>query len=933
MKVTPSLYSETKSAKLVWELLNEGVAVWLLVCNRKNLDTENQDRAMMARIFMLLLLLLILGLQFPPAACKAQTAMCTISDPSLLPYKYHQRGDLIIGAIVSQFGCLFDDISFSEHPKTKLMDELVPTPKNYQHVLSLVFAVKEINENQKILPNVSLGFHIYDSYLNARLTHQNILKLLSLDETIVPNFKCVKQKNLIAAIGGLDPEISFYMATQLGIYKIPQIAYCTLAPLMNVKVQLPSFYRMVPDEAHQYRGIVHLLQHFQWTWVGIIALDDDSGEHFVKTMRTMFSEHGICTAFSQKIPLLSQFTEIAEMLKSIDVTDSMISMTMSRINAKVNVYVINAEALTMSGLKLAIYFYMMMEGITEIFTGKVWIMTAQNDFSTPLVNKDFNIQIFHGALSFAIHSNEVLGFSDFLQSLHPDSQKGDDFIRIFWEQAFGCIFSNSEGKSSSIMCTGQERLENLPGTLFELSMTGQSYSIYNAVHTLAHALQRMCSIRSKLRATVDECRFSPPKLSSSQLHPFLRSISFNNSAGDTIYFDEDGELAGGFDLINWVTFPNQSFLRVKAGMMDPWASPGKEFSITEEAISWHRMFNQVLPIALCNDQCHPGYSRRKKEGEPFCCYDCDPCSAGKISDQKDMDDCSKCPEGQFPNKNRDQCLPKGLNFLSFTEPLGMVLSALALSFSLITALVLRIFIKNQDTPIVKANNRDLTYSLLISLLLCFLCSLLFIGKPQAATCYLRQSFFGMVFSVAISCVLAKTITVVLAFMATKPGSSLRKWVGKRLANTIILGCSLIQASICAVWLCTAPPFPHLDMDSLAEEIVVECSEGSITMFYCALGYLGFLSMVSFIVAFLARKLPDSFNEAKFITFSMLVFCSVWLSFIPPYLSTKGKYMVAVEIFSILASSAGLLGCIFIPKCYIVLLRPELNSKDQLLRRN
>ncbi|XP_066486045.1 vomeronasal type-2 receptor 26-like [Tiliqua scincoides] len=368
-------------------------------------------------------------------------------------------------------------------------------------------------------------------------------------------------------------------------------------------------------------------------------------------------------------------------------------------------------------------------------------------------------------------------------------------------------------------------------------------------------------------------------------------------------------------------------------MMDPWAFPDKEFTITEEVITWHYMFNQVLPIALCNDHCYPGDSRKKKEGKPFCCYDCDPCPAGKISDQKDVDDCSKCPEGQFPNKNRNDCLPKDLHFLSFLEPLGMTLSALALSFSLITALVLRIFIKNQDTPIVKANNRDLTYSLLISLLLCFLCCFLFIGKPHELTCCLRQSFFGLIFSVAVSCVLAKTITVVLAFMATKPGSRMRKWVGKRVANSILLGCFLIQASICAVWLCTAPPFPHLDMYSLAEVIVVECNEGSITMFYCVLGYLGFLATVSFTVAFLARKLPDSFNEAKFITFSMLVFCSVWVSFIPPYLSTKGKYMVAVEIFSILASSAGLLGCIFFPKCYIIILRPELNSKDQLIRRN
>nr|XP_034992794.1 vomeronasal type-2 receptor 26-like [Zootoca vivipara] len=568
------------------------------------------------------------------------------------------------------------------HRDLTQMKKLVVVTKFYQHILALVFAIDEINENPNILPNITLGFRIYDSYSHSRLTYRTVLDLLFKSHHFIPNYKCGTQENVIGVIGGLSSDTSLCMANILGLYKIPQISYGSFELSVNDQLKFSPFYRMVPNDSLQYKGIIQLLVYFKWTW----------------------------------------------------------------------------------------------------------------------------------------------------------------------------------------------------------------------------------------------------------LHSSLRIISFNNSAGEVITFNEHGEIAAGFDITNLVTFPNMSYVRVKVGKLDPQAPPGKELTINEDKIKWHKGFTQVPPLCMCNEMCQPGYGKKKKEGEKFCCYDCVPCPDGMFSNEEGLETCVTCPGDQYPSKEKDQCNLKTQNFLAFDDNLGIVLTFSVLFLSLITVLVLGIFIKHQDTAIVKANNRSLTYILLTSLLFCFLCALMFIGKPNKVTCLLRQTAFGIIFTVSLSCILAKTISVVLAFMATKPGSRMRKWLGKGLSYSIVLFCSSIQVGICVLWLATSSPFPDLDMSSLTDEIVVLCNEGSAIMFYCVLSYMGFLAIVSFSVAFLARKLPDSFNEAKFITFSMLVFCSVWLTFVPTYLSTRGKYMVAVEIFSILTSSAGLLNCIFLPKCYIILMRPELNTREQLIRK-
>ncbi|XP_069075472.1 vomeronasal type-2 receptor 26-like [Pleurodeles waltl] len=420
-----------------------------------------------------------------------------------------------------------------------------------------------------------------------------------------------------------------------------------------------------------------------------------------------------------------------------------------------------------------------------------------------------------------------------------------------------------------------------------------------------------------------------------KLNKFLMETHFQTPDGDSIMFDETGDMAANYDILNWVKFPNGSISGIKVGSYDFSAPPDHQLTINESSIIWHSEGPNLkqIPRSVCSESCLPGYRKASIEGRPICCFDCVPCAEGEFSNGTDVENCLKCPEDRWPNTRRDSCIPKTIAFLSYNDIIGVILVFIAVFFSIATAAVLGIFIRHRDTPIVRANNRDLSYALLLSLMLSFLCSLLFIGRPKAWTCLIQQVIFGIIFTVAVSCVLAKTITVVIAFNATRPGSRLSRWLGSRVSISIVLLSTVGQLTICLSWLLTAPPHPVTDTQSEAGRMILLCDQGSITAFYSVIGYMGLLAFASFIVAFLARNLPDRFNEAKLITFSMLVFCSVWVSFIPAYLSTKGRNMVIMEIFAILASSAGLLGCIFIPKCYIILFRVDANTREPFVLRS
>ncbi|XP_070592630.1 vomeronasal type-2 receptor 26-like [Erythrolamprus reginae] len=590
--------------------------------------------------------------------------------------------------------------------------------------------------------------------------------------------------------------------------------------------------------------------------------------------------------------------------------DHLISIVVSASKTLHAILPFNLAPSKQSGIILP--FYSTFETLPGLIEWKVWILTVVGVY---LVRKYWFHEYIHSIWSFPLQWKKIWRKDDAYKSLFFVEHE-------FQADYFYCSVSKHifsvKGRRR---CTQKAPLESQEKkNRIQIANGSISYSV---IKILAHVLN--AASKSKRRRKKGEERLGITRHQPWKFHQFIKKKELYNLSLMKVYLDQNGDITADLTIFSGVVLPEEDPINKEMGSFEK-----ERLIINQNALSQLKLLNKSLPLSKCVEYCLPGFVKKAREGEPVCCYDCIPCPEGTISTQEDTEKCIKCPDNQYPSKNRVECIHKRITFLSYEESLGIILVSFALLLFLITGLVLIIFLQYLDTPIVKANNRDLSYILLISLLLCFLSSFFFIGQPRKATCLLRQTVFSIVFSVAVSSVLAKTITVVLAFLASKPGNRVRRWLGKSLANSIIVCCSGVQSFICAIWLGVSPPFPDSDLYSQPGEIILQCNEGSVTMFYIVLSYMGFLAAICFIVAFLARNLPGAFNEAKLITFSMLVFCSVWISFLPTYLSTKGKSMVAMQVFSILASSAGLLGCIFFPKCYIILLRPDLNTKEHLV---
>ncbi|XP_072314525.1 extracellular calcium-sensing receptor-like [Eucyclogobius newberryi] len=821
--------------------------------------------------------------------------------------QFTKEGDINIGGIFS-FHQNPDSVypAFQVNPGTITCNGL--DPGELQYAYTMMFAIEEINNSTELLPNVTLGYRIFDSCPSIPLSIRASLNLMNRYES-EEGKSCERLSAVHAVIGETTSTSTIGIARTMGPFHIPVISHSATCACLSNRRDYPSFFRTIPSDLYQSKALAKLVKHLGWKWVGAIRTRSDYGNGGMATFMEAAAKEGVCVEYSLAIYRTDPKTWFLEVVDIIQTSTS-------------KVIVAFADGTDLDILIKELY----AQNVTELqWVGSEGWITYRYIAST------VNYAVVQGAVGFAALNAHIPGLQTFLANSKPSIQPGDQGLVELWESVFKCTLNPiQEIKSLLPICSGSESLWDTVSRFTDVSDASLLNNVYKATYAIAYALHMLLTCQEGLGPFENNLCAENGNVKPWQVLHYLTQVNFTTKIGENVFFDAVGDPVARYALVNW-QMDATGFIQFKTiGYYDASQPEGQQFDMKrgEKAI-WAGNSPKV-PRSVCSESCLPGTRRAFVKGKPVCCFDCIACADGEYSNSTNAAKCHKCPPEYKSNAKRTKCDLKAIEYLTYRELMGIILVSFSVFGACLAVTIALIFFHYRQTPIVRANNLEMSFLLIFSLTLCFLCSLTFIGRPSEWSCMLRHTAFGITFVLCISCVLGKTIVVLMAFRATLPGSNVMKWFGPRQQRLSVLAFTLVQVIICILWLTINPPFPFKNMNHYKDTIILECALGSSIGFWAVLGYIGLLALLCFVLAFLARKLPDNFNEAKFITFSMLIFCAVWITFIPAYVSSPGKFSVAVEIFAILASSFGLLFCIFLPKCYIILLKPENNTKKHLM---
>ncbi|KAM6954261.1 metabotropic glutamate receptor 1 isoform 2-T2 [Aplochiton taeniatus] len=806
-------------------------------------------------------------------------------------------GDVIIGALFS----VHHQPSAEKVAERKCGD--VREQYGIQRVEAMFHALDLINADPNLLPDISLGCEIRDSCWHSSVALEQSIEfirdsLISIRDDKDGSKWCIDgttsnqppptKKPIAGVIGPGSSSVAIQVQNLLQLFNIPQIAYSATSIDLSDKTLFQYFLRVVPSDTLQARAMLDIVKRYNWTYVSAVHTEGNYGESGMEAFKELASQEGLCIAHSDKIYSNAGEKHFDRLLRKLR----------ERL-PKARVVVCFCEGMTVRGLLMA----MRRLGVS----GEFLLIGSDGWADRDEVVEGYE-QEAEGGITMKLKSETVKSFDDYFLKLRLDTNTRNPWFPEFWQYRFQCRLQGhiQENKNYKKICSGNESLHE---NYVQDSKMG---FVINAIYAMAHGLHDMhtelCPGQPGLCEAMDP-------IDGSKLLDFLIKTSFRGVSGQEVYFDENGDTPGRYDIMNLQNVGDSNYDYLHVGSWHEGILSIDDFKL------W--MNGSEMVRSVCSEPCSKGQIKVIRKGEVSCCWICTTCKDNEYV--QDEFTCRACELGWWPDEELERCEPLPLKYLDWADVESMVAVAFSCVGILVTSFVTFIFVQYRDTPVVKSSSRELCYIILAGIFLGYICPFTLIAYPTVTSCYLQRLLVGLSAAMCYSALVTKTNRIARILAGSKKKICTKKPRFMSLWSQVVITFLLIsvQLTLEITLIILEPPMPVKSYPSIREVYLI-CNTSNVGM-VAPLGYNGLLIMSCTYYAFKTRNVPANFNEAKYIAFTMYTTCIIWLAFVPIYFGSN--YKIITTSFSVSLSVTVALGCMFTPKMYIIIAKPERNVRS------
>ena len=183
---------------------------------------------------------------------------------------------------------------------------------------AMVYIIDIVNANDTLLPNITLGFDIFDSCSYDAVALQASLNMVPLVQTsskLLCNYS--EQNSIVGMVGAQRSSSSKQAALLLGHYRIPQVSFLSTSDELSNIGRYPYFLRTVAPDKFQVRVMMDLLKHFKWKYVSFLNSDDSFGKSAQREFRQQAGLSDICLGIVRTISLYADDTTYDEVVEDL----------------------------------------------------------------------------------------------------------------------------------------------------------------------------------------------------------------------------------------------------------------------------------------------------------------------------------------------------------------------------------------------------------------------------------------------------------------------------------------------------------------------------------------------------------------------------------------------------------------------------------------